>query len=191
MNTPMRTQILTALASLLTLPAASSCYGVTAFDALRALPQGAEKNLARIEAREGKPAPERWHILIHDSSSENGLREYVVAAGAVVAARQLSQFAQNLTPQDVIGVENVRVDSDKLAAAAAQYAVANNLTISTMNYALHKDAASAPVWQVDCLNSRGEKIGALVVSAHAGKIVSHEGFPIDPCNPSPRSNCRL
>src|SRR5438046_3902324 len=73
----------------------------TALDALKLLPKGMGKNLARIEAREGTPVPERWHILVHDAQSENGLREFVVADGKLVADRTLSQFAEKLTDDDI------------------------------------------------------------------------------------------
>src|SRR6476620_4896310 len=85
--------------------AANARDAQTAFDALKLLPKGVGKNLARIEAREGTPGPERWHILVHDAQSENGLREFVVADGKLVADRTLSQFAEKLTDDDVIGAE--------------------------------------------------------------------------------------
>src|SRR5688500_8454019 len=53
----------------------------TALGAIKALPRGEWKKIARIEARDGTPTPERWHIIVHDPKDENGLHEYVVAGG--------------------------------------------------------------------------------------------------------------
>jgi hypothetical protein len=157
----------------------------TALDALKMLPKGAEKNLARIEAREGTPTPERWHILVHDAQSENGLREFVVADGKLVANRTLSQFAETLTTNDVIGADAVRFNSDVLSALAARYAVSNNVRISSMNYELRKENG-LPVWRVDCLDARGQKVGGLSVAAGNGKIVAREGFPNEPTEKAAR-----
>jgi hypothetical protein len=179
----MRTHFSSVLFSLLL--AASPGRAVnTALEAVKALPEGVGKNLARIEAPEGNPEPRRWHILVHDANAENGLREYVVSDGEVVAAREVSQFAERLSANDVIGVDAVRVNSDKLAAVAQQYAAVNNVTISSINYELRKEGTAAlPVWRIGCLDSKGQPLGALLVSADAGKIVSREGFPNTPLEP--------
>ena len=177
MTAPLSAVLLIAL-----LPASAA---QTALDALKMLPKGAEKNLALIEAREGTPTPERWHILVHDAKSENGLREFVVADGKLVANRTLSQFAETLTTNDVIGADAVRFNSDVLSALAAKYAVSNNVRISSMNYELRKEN-ELPVWRVDCLDARGQKVGALSVAADNGKIVSREGFPNEPTEKAAR-----
>ena len=46
--------------------------GGTALDALKLIPKDAAKRLARIEAREGTPAPERWYLLVHDPAEQRG-----------------------------------------------------------------------------------------------------------------------
>jgi hypothetical protein len=38
----------------------------SALGALKLLPRGEAKRLARIEARDGTPVPERWHFIVHD-----------------------------------------------------------------------------------------------------------------------------
>ena len=112
----------------------------TALNAIKQLPRGEAKKIARIEAREGTPIPERWHILVNDPKDENGLHEYVVAGGEVVASRNISQFAESLKPTDVMGSSGLKIDSDKVAGLAQQYAQANNVSIATLNYALKRKA---------------------------------------------------
>ncbi len=153
----------------------------TALNAIKQLPRGEAKKIARIEARDGTPAPERWHILVNDPKDENGLHEYVVAGGEVVASRNISQFAESLKPTDVVGGSSVKVDSDKLAALAQQYAQANSVAIASLNYALKKEGTDAvPLWYVTCLDEAGKEVGHLVVSAGKGNVVSHEGFTAEP-----------
>jgi hypothetical protein len=74
---------------------------VSALGALHLLPSGEAKKVALIEGREGSPPPERWYILVNDAKDENGLHEYVVAGGELVASRHISQFAEILRPAEV------------------------------------------------------------------------------------------
>jgi len=152
----------------------------TALGALKLLPKGSAAKVALIEAREGKPAPSRWHILVHDPKEENGVREFVVANGEVVASRNLSQFAESLSADEVLG-EGIKVDSDRVAKLAQQYADANKLELAEMNFELKRDGEGAvPIWNVTCLDAAGNELGHLVLTATKGTIVSHEGFATDP-----------
>lgn len=153
----------------------------TALGAIKLLPKGESKRIARIEAREGNPTPERWYILVHDPKDESGLHEYVVAGGEVVASRGLSQFAEGLKSEEVIGNEALKIDSDRVGKLAQQYALANSVTPATLNYQLKKDTDDGtPVWNVTCLDQGGKALGGLVVAANKGNVLSHSGFTVEP-----------
>jgi hypothetical protein len=157
--------------------ALSAADPTTALGALELLPKAQAKKLARIEAHEGTPTPERWHFLVYDKESETGLREFVVAGGEIVASRILSQFAESLTVNDVVGVDGLQFDSDRAAQLVQDYALANNVTPSSINYQLKKDGAdAAPVWRVTCLDEAGKELGSLLLSAGKGNVISHDGF---------------
>jgi len=163
----------------------------TALNAIKLLPKGESKRIARIEAREGSPTPERWYILVHNPSEESGLHEYVVADGKVVASRSLSQFAEGLKPEEVIGNEALHLDSDRAGKVARQYALANNVVPATYNYQLRKDADDGtPVWNVTCIDSAGKALGGVVVTADSAKasVLSHTGFSLEPL---PEKNQRI
>jgi hypothetical protein len=153
----------------------------TALSAIKLLPKGDLKRIARIEARDGNPTPERWYILAYNPQDEAGLHEYVVAGGEVVASRALSQFAEGLKPEEVIGNEGLRVDSDRAGKLALQYAQANNVVPATFSYQLRKDADDGtPVWNVTCVDAAGKALGGVVVAANKGSVLSHTGFAIEP-----------
>ncbi|EDY21955.1 hypothetical protein CfE428DRAFT_0080 [Chthoniobacter flavus Ellin428] len=153
----------------------------SALNAIKQLPRGEAKKIARIEAREGTPYPDRWYIIVNDPKDENGVHEYVVSGGEVVASRNISQFAESVKPTDVIGSSNVRVDSDKLADLVQQYAEANKVAIAKLNYSLYKEGADAtPLWNVTCIDENGKEIGHIVVSAGKGNVISHDGFTAEP-----------
>jgi len=153
----------------------------SALGALKLIPKADAKRVARIEAREGNPTPDRWYILVHNPSNEAGLHEYVVAGGEVVASRSLSQFAEAVKADEVITGEPLRIDSDRAGKVAQQYALANNTVPATLNYQLRKDTDDGtPVWNVTCIDVMGKALGGVVVAADKGTVLSHNGFPLEP-----------
>jgi hypothetical protein len=161
----------------------------TALEAVKALPKEVIPQLARIEGRSGTPEPERWYLLVHDAKSENGLREYVITGGEIVATRELSQFAEKLTPEDVLGENEVKIDSDAVAKLAQEFAKVNNVKLGPLKYELHKQGAeAAPVWRVTCTDASELQLGTLVLTAGKGTLVSHDGFAKKPENATASSS---
>ena len=153
---------------------------LTALTALKLLPAGVAARVARIEGRDGDPAPERWHILVHDPRAPRGLREYVVADGAVVADREISQFAEVLSAADIIGASAIKIDSDRAAQELQQAASKTSVRLRGINYALQKDSEEqTPVWRITGVDDEGEPLARMVLSAASGEVVSREGFPTD------------
>jgi hypothetical protein len=156
----------------------------TAIGALKQLPKEAAKRLARIEARDGNPWPQRWYVIVYEPSDPRGLHEYVFSEGKLIASRALSQFADRVQPTDVIGADAVRLNSDEAAAVAGQFTVLNKATLGTVNYELTKYGnPPVPVWQLTCLNPRGDQLGVIVLHATKGTILSHDGFDNTPASP--------
>ncbi|MEO7319673.1 MAG: hypothetical protein ABIZ56_11845 [Chthoniobacteraceae bacterium] len=154
--------------------------GTTALDAVKLLPKEYRVRVARIEARDGSPVPERWYILVNDRAAESGLREFVVADGAIVAERGISQFAESLTPEQVIG-DGVRFNSDRAAQLVQLYAEVNGVTVGTVAYQLRKDGPTAvPLWRLTCHDPLGRELGSLTITGTKGVVISHQGFAVEP-----------
>ncbi len=159
----------------------SSAAGESAFSALAALPAEERANLARIEGPEGTPRPERWYLDVFAPESENGVREYVVSDRQIVARRDLSQFASNLTADDVLDNRFLRTDSTQIEKLANDYAAANNHAIAYLSVTLAKPFHEArPVWTAHCYDASGAEFGCLVVAAENGTVFTHEGFSHEP-----------
>ena len=153
----------------------------TALDALRLIARDTAKRLVRIEAREGTPAPERWYLLVQDPAVASGVREFVVADGKLVTSRTISQFAETLTPADIVSADAVKIDSTHVAKLAAAFANANGAKVGMLNYELTRDAATnAPVWMATVLDAVGDQLGVLVVNATRGTVLTSEGFEKSP-----------
>ncbi len=156
--------------------------GVTALDAVKLLPREQRANVALIEARDGSPEPQRWHILVNDRAAENGLKEFVVANGAIVAERGVSQFAENLVADQILG-DGVRFDSDSALKIVQRYAQVNDVSVANVGYQLRKDGAkSVPLWRLTCYDPRGREIGSLTIAATKGAVISHQGFSVEPAS---------
>ncbi len=169
------------LTALLAAASALAAAPSTALTALKLLPRGELKHVARIEARDGTPEPDRWHILVFDKDAENGVHEYVVAGGEIVASRSISQFAETLTPDDLLGGDAIKIDSDRAAKILQEYAAANSANVTALSFSLRRDGVGAvPLWRVSGLDDAGKELGAVVVSAGKGDVISHEGFPTEP-----------
>lgn len=171
-----------SIAAILTLLAAASrIHAESALGAVKELPKGQVARIARIEARDGTPDPERWYILTQDPAADNGLHEFVVSNGEVVASRTISQFAESLKPGDILGTAPINIDSSKAAKLAEDYAQANGTVVARINYELKKDGPdAAPAWTISCLDDKGNKVGQVVVTAGKGNVVSHDGFALAP-----------
>jgi hypothetical protein len=146
----------------------------------------------KIEGRDGTPDPDRWYILTQDPAADNGVHEFVVSNGQIVASRAVSQFAESLAEADMLGAEPLNIDSDKAAQLARDYAAANGDAVTSINYELKRDGPDAePAWRVWCTDDKGNRVGEVVVTAGRGDIVSHEGFLLEPApvaTPTPETN---
>jgi hypothetical protein len=155
--------------------------GKSALDALAVLPPDAASRVAMIIGNEGNPSPERWRFLVWDAHAENGFREYVVTENKIVAKNLVSQFAARINPQEVLSPETIRVDSDKAAWLALQYAKANDILVWTLRYTLRRPPElSGPVWKIDCFDAVDQQVGSLSLAAKEGKVIARLGFANEP-----------
>jgi hypothetical protein len=158
-----------------------TAYGETALEAVKELPKEQAGRIAKIEARGGTPDPDRWYILTQDPKVDNGVHEFVVSNGEIVASRSISQFAESLKADDMLGDQPLKIDSDKAAKVARAYAEANGAAVTGMNYELKKDGPdAAPAWTIWCVDDKGNKVGSVVVTAGKGNVVAHDGFALEP-----------
>lgn len=183
----MRPPILFLISLSITAAGAAGQNATGALSALRLIPRSDAQRLAGIEAREGNLTPERWHFLVHDPGAENGVREYVIAGGEIVAMRDLSQFAETLTAEDVVGGDSVKIDSDRVGRLAQQYARANGASVATVNYQLKRAPGGGGAnWTVTCMDAAGRRLGEVVCDAGKAAVLSHGGFPREPAPNKPR-----
>jgi hypothetical protein len=154
---------------------------MSALAASEALSKTQQRAIARLSARAGKPSPETWTIVVHDSKAPKGVRELTVASGTIISSKTKSDLALKLAKSDVVGLEGLRIDSDQVAELTAGYASANQLVPAAFDYDLRKEGEdAAPLWTVIAYDEGGARLGTVVVAANTGAIISHEGFAQEP-----------
>ena len=158
---------------------AASLPDPTALGALGLLPKDVASRVARVEGPDGHPFPERWYVLVHDPGLPTGLREYVFAEGQAVANRGLSQFADTVSAEEVIGAAAVKINSNDAAGIAAQFTLHNGQLLGSIRYELAKIDA-VPAWRLTCAAPDGQFLGRVIVHATSGSVLSFEGFPKAP-----------
>jgi hypothetical protein len=164
---------------------AAAASNPTALKSLKLLPAESAARLAIIDGHDGAPTPARWHFVVEDSNADTGVREIVVADRQIVADRELSQFAGQISPEEVVGIAGLKVDSDAVSRLVERYAAANGLTVDSMNFQMRKDPLTGtPVWTVSCLDAQESRLGALVVDGRDGHVISHDGFAAPPPVPT-------
>ncbi len=173
----MRSQIISLVATCIALPCLAVEQTPPVRSALKLLPKEADSRLALVEGRDGAPNPSRWHFVVYDPESQNGLREYVVSGGEVSAIRELSQFADHVSPEAIVGGQVIKVDSNELALMARERAVASGREVASFNYDFSKDPdTGSGIWRIACLDKSGAQIGRLTVDSMTGKTLSENGF---------------
>jgi len=164
--------------------AAFAAEPANALKAAKAIPKTLTKSFAGLTARSGMPTPEKWLVLIHDAKTVSGVREFTIAGGVVVSSKEGSDFVQKLESENRIDLTKVRVDSDLAAELTAAYAAVNNSVPASFDFDLRQTGAeAAPLWSVVALDETGAKLGTVVIAAHTGAVISHDGFATQPAPP--------
>lgn len=166
-------------------------FPMSAFEALRMLPPETARRIALIEGREGAPVPLRWYLIVYDPAQEHRLAEYVIAGNRLVSARTVSQFAEELSPDDILQTDIPLLNSDAAFRVVDQFARANNLRVSQYNYELKREGAgSVPLWKITCVDEASNVFASITIAAENGTIVRTEGFNFAP-NPKGLGSNRL
>lgn len=134
-----------------------------------------------IEARgeSGAPQPHSWTIVMIDSSARGGVREFVIADGAIRSERTPVRGYSGQAGLPPINFSRLNLDSDGAFAVAEKEAVDGKVGFNTVDYTLRTELATgSPQWVVRLFDYMGAPVGNLEVSAENGRLV--QGLQIDP-----------
>lgn len=165
------------LAILLAAPGAWAAP-LTAYEALISV--GRQKgnafldNLVEMRAVEGTPQPQQWTLLFRDGSARGGLREFVVTAKGINSERTPVGAEDALLVAATMPHAQLKLDSSGAFAEANKQATQAKLGFDSVSYRLHS-ASNATVWNLRLLDTSRREVGALVLSAKTGTVISPVG----------------
>ncbi len=134
-----------------------------------------------IEARgeSGTPQPQSWTIVMIDSTARGGVREFVIADGAIRSERTPVRGYSGQAGLPPINFSRLNLDSDGAFTVAEKEATGERVGFNTVDYTLSTDLSTgSPQWVVRLFDYMGAPVGTLEVSAENGKLV--QGLRIDP-----------
>lgn len=147
----------------------------TAYDALRLVgsQRGAHfyNRLVSISGRNAAPQPYTWVMLFRDPAMPGGLREIVVEQGRIISD------GPPLRPPPVRGgqvmdLKRLNLNSDGAFNLVEAEARANRVGFDAVNYLLRAhEVTGQPVWILDLLNARRQRVSTAMVSAETGRIL--------------------
>lgn len=164
--------------------AAGHSMAATAYEALQVVKKargdGILKQLVEVRGEAGQPQPQSWTVLMSDPSARGGIREFVVADGAIASERTpVRGYTAGTGAFPVLDFARLNLDSDGAFRVANTHAVNAKLGFHTVDYTLRtNDADGAPMWVLHLSDYMGAPVGNLEVSAENGKVV--RALQVDP-----------
>ncbi|MDZ4815297.1 MAG: hypothetical protein SGI71_03415 [Verrucomicrobiota bacterium] len=153
--------------------------GATAYDAIHTAQKNVRPDLVNhvIEVRgsNGNPNPRKWEVVFFDPKISGKKLVIEVNNNQMTKERRPSDLLKDLSVNNVIEVNRLKVDSDgafKIAQKVAQEE--NKLMIARAHYVLRKlepKKGSSAAWFIKVYDSQGHDLGELVISAYTGKIL--------------------
>jgi len=129
--------------------------------------------LVEMRGARGGPQPDSWVLLFNDAEARGGVREIVVAAGAISSERTPLTGFSGVGDLPVLTLASLSVDSDGAFRIANRAAASTGLGFHWLDYVLRTDATNGqPIWVVELIDYQGAKVGAITVSASTGKVVT-------------------
>lgn len=155
-------------------PAPASAQG-TAYDALRAV--GSQRGtqvynqLVSITGRDAAPQPLAWQLLFRDPSVPGGFREITVQQGRIVADTPAPRppGGRGAAAMDL---KRLNLNSDGAFRIVEIEARNNKIGFDAVNYLLRAhEVTGQPVWILDLLNTRRQRVSTAMVSAETGRTL--------------------
>jgi hypothetical protein len=152
----------------------------TAYDALRVLSRelgrDSVNHVISLAGPDGAPQPERWKILIEDSSIRGELREIEVADGRILSAHAAARELTGSTEGATIDTRRLNLDSSGAFAVASHTADKSGTPFATATYRLRADERGEPVWIVTLQNEARRPVGTIYIGANRGNVTRTEGL---------------
>jgi hypothetical protein len=160
--------------------AAAAAEQSTAYDALRVLGhemgRDAVAHVISISGADGAPQPEKWKILLQDTSGSDAVQEVEIADGQIASERPPARAVTGSSEGATIDTRRLNLDSTGAYAVASHAAEKSGAQFATVTYTLRTDERGEPVWIVTLEDNSRRRIGTIYIGASRGNITRTEGL---------------
>jgi hypothetical protein len=165
---------------LLTASSAFAQQQLTAYDALKVVGKQVSRvalgRVISVTGVDGDPQPTRWSILVVDRHSAEGVREFQVANGRVVADGPPSTAVVGSTNAATIPTAKLNLDSSGAFSVASYTANTAHVNFDRVSYTLRTGERGQPVWMVTLQDNARRPLGTIAINANKGNVTRVQGM---------------
>ena len=167
----------TALLAILLAFATPSVRAATAYEALRILGkqrgEGLLDKVTEVRGQNGAPQPRSWKIVVNDSKSRSGAREFDVQGTRLAGEKSADSRAEG----SLLNMSQLNLDSDGAHQIAEREAKKVGFAYDHADYTLRAGTrGGSPIWEIRLVDDRSRSAATLNLAATTGKILGTEGL---------------
>lgn len=162
---------------------ANAAGGIGAKEALRTVarvrgPSWLER-VVQINGDRGADQPAAWHIVAGDG--KGGLREFFVSKKGILSEGAVPANVAASLRGGTVDSKKFVTDSTHAFVAANAAAKKNRVGFDAANFRLRcAENSKTPVWSLELINTSGQKLAEINVSAVSGKVTQTTVYPPPP-----------
>ena len=168
------------LVLLLTASSAFAQRQLTAYDALKVVGKQVSRvalgRVVSVTGVDGDPQPTKWSILVVDRHAPEGVREFQVANGRVVADGPPSRAVVGSAQAAAIKTSQLNLDSSGAFSVASYTANSAHVNFDGVSYTLRTNERGAPVWVVTLQDQARRPLGTITINATRGNVTRVQGM---------------
>jgi hypothetical protein len=150
-------------------------------EAIRALARerGADllNRVVHVVGHRGAQQPAVWRIVVRENHGM--LREFFLSNGQVISEGLVPAKAAQQLAGAAVPMKSVTADSADAFAKADAIAREARIPFTSVNYQLRcLELSQNPAWFLQLMDSQGNRVGALSISAATGEILSRQWFTV-------------
>lgn len=147
----------------------------SALQALRtaaALPGAKTGAIVELSGTRGEPFPKEWTVLLADPTARGGVREVLIANGAITGERTPLRGHAAVAAMPAIDPSKATMDADSLFHAVQAEAVAARVGFHWIDYRLATNPNTfIPEWTATLYDHLGIPVGRTAFSAQGGGVL--------------------
>ncbi|MEM9479228.1 MAG: hypothetical protein AAGA58_06135 [Verrucomicrobiota bacterium] len=130
------------------------------------------RNIVKISATGGIPAPQEWTVTTHNPNSPTLLHQFVINDRRAADEGASNDFYPRVRPTGFIKRQDIQLDSIDAFQILNREAQAAKVGFDSVNYMLRcREFSTEPVWTLSAVDAQSRIAGVIDVSAQTGAVL--------------------